>query len=342
MARKKRKAGKPSAAPARTAARMEIQVSPGAIRLAVPAMVALFSLFAWLDRGVHEDGFFYFRVVDVFLGGGGLAYNPGERFETNTDFLWTLLLIPGPAAGVDDILWMQIVGVAVYALALWGTFALARKLVPNAEAALAALVLLGTHYTFTHFAATGFGAVLQALAAVCALLGLWRFGENQNLRNGAVLGLALSFLALCRLDSAVLGAPVALAAMFFAWRAGRAALPGIALALGIPAVVSAALLAWKLHYYGDIFPAPYYAKAAPTSRWDMTAFFLPARRELPGVVLENIFPLGGGGGGGFWRLAGARVAPPPQGSVRRGAAVDGGGNVRPVARLYVSHRRRAV
>ena len=257
----------------RPAPKSAVQPAGKAARLLPLALLALFSLFAWLGRGVHEDGFFYLRVADVFLHGGGLAYNPGERYETNTDFLWTLLLIPGVAVGIDDILWMQIVGVAIYALALWATFALARKLIPDAEAALAALVLLGTHYTFTHFAATGFGAVLQALAAVCALLGLARFGGNPNLRNGAVLGIALSFLALCRLDSVVLGAPVVLAAMFFAWRAGRAALPGIVLALGIPAVVSAALLAWKLHYYGDIFPATYYTKgAAEQAGLDLTDF----------------------------------------------------------------------
>ena len=228
----------------------------------IPALVAVFALFAWFARGVHEDGFFFLRVVDVFLRGGGLAYNPGERFETNTDFLWTLLLVPGPAAGMDDILWMHIAGVVVYAGALWATFVLARKLFSDSDAALAALVLLGTHYTFTHFAATGFGAVLQALAAVCCLLALWRFGEKTDFRNGAVLGAALSFLALCRLDSAIFGAPVVLCAMLFAWRVGKPALSGIAAALAIPAAVSGALLFWKWSYYGDIFPATYYTKGA--------------------------------------------------------------------------------
>ena len=255
VARKKHKAGKSPGAPA-------ARISPAALRFAIPALVALFSLFAWIARGIHEDGFFYLRVADVFLRGGGLAYNPGERFETNTDFLWSLLLIPGPALGLDDILWMHLLGVAIYAAALLAAFALARRLLSDAEAALAALVLLGTHYTFTHFAATGFGVTLQALAALCALLGLCRFGENPSARNGAMLGAGLSFLALCRLDSAVLGIPIALCALFFARRGGRAALPGVALSLGIPATAAALLLAWKLHYYGDIFPATYYTKGA--------------------------------------------------------------------------------
>ena len=111
MTQKKRKAGKSSQPGA------EVRLPPGAIRAAVPALVVLFSLFAWSQRGLYEDAFFYLRVVDVFLHTGELVYTPGERYETNTDFLWTFLLIPGVAVGMDDILWMHLVGVAVYAAA---------------------------------------------------------------------------------------------------------------------------------------------------------------------------------------------------------------------------------
>ena len=285
-----------------------LAVSPAALRLAVPALVVLFSAFAWLVRGMHADGFIYLRVVDVFLRGGGLAYNPGERFETNTDFLWSLLLIPGPAAGVDDVLWLQLLGVAVYAAALWGFFALARRAL-SGDAALAALVLLGTHYSFTHFAATGFGTVLQALAAVCALLGLWRFGENPSAKNGAMLGAGISFLALCRLDSVVLGAPIVLCALFFARRGGKNALPGIVLGLGIPAIVSALLLAWKWFYYGDIFPATYYAKAASDQGGvNETAFRMRQGAEYVLLYWKRYFlwALSAAAVLGFWKMSGGK------------------------------------
>ena len=258
MARKKhRKAGTSRSQPFQA---VEFQFPLFALRLAVPALVALFAAIAWSERGIHEDGFFYLRVVDVFLHTGELAYNPGERFETNTDFLWTLLLIPGPALGLDPVLWLQIAGLLVHVAALLAIFVLARKLLGDSEFALAALILLGAHYSFAHFATTGFGTVLQALAALCCLLALLRFGKSANLRSGTILGCALSFLALCRLDSAVLGAPVALCALFFAWRSGNAARTGLVAALGIPALAAALLLLWKQSYYGDIFPATYYIK----------------------------------------------------------------------------------
>ena len=257
MAKKKRKAGRGTgAAPA------AIQFSAGALRFGVAGLVVLFSLFAWGQRGVYEDGFFLLRVANNFADGHGLVYNPGEYYETNTDFLWSVLMGLGIAAGIHDILWLQLLGVLTYAAALVATFALARKLFSDADAALVALVLLGTHYSFAHFAATGFGPVLQALAGLCCLLALARFGEKADIRGGAVLGFALLFLALCRLDSAVFGLPLVLCAMFLAWRTGKSSAPGLAVALAIPSVLFGGVLFWKLSYYGDIFPATYYVKAA--------------------------------------------------------------------------------
>ena len=291
MARKKRKAAPRSQARHFGA---EFQIPPVALRLAAPALVALFSVFAWTQRGVYEDGFFYLRIVDVFLHSGVLAYNPAERYETNTDFLWTFLLMPGPAAGMDDILWMHIIGVVIYAAALFAAFSLARKLLSDSDAALVALVLLGGHYSFAHFAATGFAPHLQALAALCCLLTLMRFGESPNLRSGAALGFALLFLALCRLDSAVFGIPLVLCALFLAWQHGKAALPAIALAVGIPSVLFGGVLLWKLSYYGDIFPATYYAKAAV--RGEAAAnFFLVRGASYAALYWHRYF---------LWALAG--------------------------------------
>ena len=270
MARKKRKA---APRPQVRYSGAEFQISPAALRFAVPALVVLLSIFAWTQRGVYEDGFFYLRVVNVFLHSGDLSYNPGEYYETNTDFLWSLLLIPGPAAGVDPILWMHLVGVAVYAAALWTTYALARRLFPDSDGALVALVLLGGHFSFAHFAATGFGTILQALAAACCLLALFEFGKAPNPRNGAALGFALLSLALCRLDSAIMGIPLVLCALFFAWRGGKAALPAIGVAMGIPAILLGGILLWKLSYYGDVFPTPYYVKAETSGGRNISFFF---------------------------------------------------------------------
>ena len=257
MARHRRKTGN---RPRHSGA--EFQISPAALRFAVPALIALFSLLAWFQRGVYEDGFIYLRVAENLAEGRGFVYNPGERYETNTDFLWSVLLGLGIAAGVDSILAMHVLGVAIFASALFAAFAFARKLFSGAESALVALVLLGGHFTFVHFAATGFAPALQALAALCCLLALARFGDKPDIFGGTMLGFALFFLALCRLDSVVFGLPLVLCAVFFARRNGARALSGLVFALAIPSVLFGGVLLWKWLYYGDVFPATYYAKAA--------------------------------------------------------------------------------
>ena len=276
-----------------------------------PVLIVLFSLFAWSQRGLYEDGFFILRVVDVFLHSGDLSYNPDERHETNTDFLWTLLLILGVAAGMNDILWLYLLGVAIYAAALCATFVLARKLFSNWESALVALVLLGGHFSFAHYAVTGFAPVLQALAALCCLLALLRFGESPNPRSGAALGFALFFLALCRLDSAVFGLPLVLCAIWLAWRNGKSALSGITLALGIPSVLFGGVLLWKLSYYGDILPATYYAKAATRGREEIASYFLTRGAGYVLLYWQRYFlwVLAGVAAFGAWRLFKSKEKP---------------------------------
>ncbi|EMF82937.1 hypothetical protein LEP1GSC188_2966 [Leptospira weilii serovar Topaz str. LT2116] len=66
----------------------------------ISGRIVLFSLFllytilfyhsAWLS----DDSFITFRVVDNFLNGFGLRWNPWERVQVYTHPLWLFLLIP--------------------------------------------------------------------------------------------------------------------------------------------------------------------------------------------------------------------------------------------------------
>lgn len=43
---------------------------------------------------VADDAYISFRYLDNWLNGLGLVYNPGERVEGYTNFLWIVLLAP--------------------------------------------------------------------------------------------------------------------------------------------------------------------------------------------------------------------------------------------------------
>ena len=66
-------------------------------------------------RWVADDAFISFRYAAQALGGHGLVFNPGERVEGYSNFLWTVLVLAGMKLGVDPIRWSEGLGLLSYA-----------------------------------------------------------------------------------------------------------------------------------------------------------------------------------------------------------------------------------
>ena len=211
-------------------------------------------------RWTTDDAFISFRYARNLLDGLGLVFNAGERVEGYSNFLWTLWSAVGLSAGFAAEAWADFWGVACYLgsvalLAATGQ-ALARRreegspLVPlaaigaalNPEWSIFATSGLETS-AFTFLLLLGYALVLRGVRRK-----LWLVAA------GAVFGAA----SLTRPDGA-LPAAVAGVWLLFAARPRRSA----ALLYGAAAgAVALPFLAWRLHYYGDLFPNTYYAKSA--------------------------------------------------------------------------------
>jgi arabinofuranosyltransferase len=66
----------------------------------VAAVLVVFTLLAWRQRWMSDDGLIVLRTVRQLLEGNGPVFNAGERVEANTSPLWTAILtvaavIPG-------------------------------------------------------------------------------------------------------------------------------------------------------------------------------------------------------------------------------------------------------
>ncbi|MBN2171553.1 MAG: hypothetical protein JW819_09575, partial [Candidatus Krumholzibacteriota bacterium] len=245
-------------------------------RLLWPLAAGLAAL-AWVRRFVLDDAFISFRYARHLAAGQGLVWNPGERVEGYTNFLWTLLLALPHRLGWDPVLFAQVTGLACFALTLALSWRLARRVLGADGWALVAVLLLGTSASFLAFATGG----LETMAQACLLTGLALLtlvlGTGGRPRARGCL--AWSFLAalamLTRPDSllpaAVLGAWLAArparggreaGGAAAATRPGAAASSGsqrrsarTAAALALPLLaVAAAWLIWKLAYYGDALP----------------------------------------------------------------------------------------
>ena len=111
---------------------------------------------------IADDAFISFRYSRNWVNGAGLVFNPGERVEGYTNFLWVVLLSPFEAIGLP----LGPVSVALTSICLVSTLlvtaTLAGRLWNRAQRTPAsqhhlpiASALLGLNYVFASFGTSG-------------------------------------------------------------------------------------------------------------------------------------------------------------------------------------------
>ena len=237
------------------------------VRPLLYGLVALLVLLAWLNRFVQDDAFISFQYARNLVEGHGLTFNPGERVEGYTNFLWVLMIGAGIRIGLDPVTWSYMLGLALFAGTMLATFRLASGLSGSPQTGLFATLLLGTNFTFNAYATGGLETQLQAFLMVGSVLLSWRATRNRHasvaLLAATSCGYGLALLT--RLDSAVGLVIPGLLVLAAIVRVDDGAGPRVArlVALGMPATLLVApWLAWKLSYYGDILPNTFYVKVS--------------------------------------------------------------------------------
>src|SRR5438093_8754 len=69
-------------------------------------------------RFVTDDAFISFRYAKNLVSGYGLVFNPGEKVEGYTNFLWTVLLGSGFKFSLDPVILSEVLGIFFYACTL--------------------------------------------------------------------------------------------------------------------------------------------------------------------------------------------------------------------------------
>ncbi len=194
-----------------------------------------------------DDAYISFRYAWNLAHGHGLVWNAGTRVEGYTNLLWTTLLAPFSAWGLD-LTWPALLGSLGFSLAsVDACFRLGRRLFPTRSPLELALpgTLLASIPSLAHASTAGMEGpafTFLVLSAVIAMV---------EARTDAA-GLALLGAYLTRPE----GALVALVLFAFALREGRRPWRALAtVSVGI-----AAHVAIRLAYYGHPLPNTYYAK----------------------------------------------------------------------------------
>ncbi|RMG96794.1 MAG: hypothetical protein D6705_10350 [Deltaproteobacteria bacterium] len=134
----------------------------------LPALLCAFYMWRVWDFTV-DDAYISYRYARNLARGLGLVYNPGERVEGYTNFLWTVLLAGGIRVGIDPNVLAKVLGAGAAILALAGCYRLDTLLAPVRRTPPLGAWFLATSAPFTGYAV--FGLETAAFAA-CAVWGL--------------------------------------------------------------------------------------------------------------------------------------------------------------------------
>lgn len=237
--------------------------------LIVAALVRAYGLL-WIG----DDAFISFRYADNLASGHGLVFNPGERVEGYTNFLWTVLIAGAMRLGASPILTSVVLSLASFAGVLILSTRLLERLRPQPAPLLLPLaaVVVASNYVMASFGTSGletmFGALLVLLALELVLAG-----------RPLLSGLAGIAATMAHPDHAIFY--VSLGAALLLDRQRRREL----LRYAVPfAVVYVPYFLWRWSYYGDLFPNTYYAKSA-----DRAYFSQGGRYVLITVFAAGLF-----------------------------------------------------
>ncbi len=250
-----------------------------------------------------DDAYISFRYARNLVEGHGLVFNPGERVEGYTNFLWTLLAAAGLRLGLAPEATSPLLGLAalagLLALMFRTSTTMARDLVlprPWLSLGLAGVALHAQHRIWaTSGLETGLFTLLVTATVVAAI-------EARTDRSWLGVGLWGSLATLTRPEGALVYGLAILSGLLGprtgrVGRLVRATLPGV--------VLLAPWLFWKLSYYGDWLPNTFFAKVSEEPRWAEGAayawlYFGTYLGLVPGLVVVALWPLRTRAGGTGW------------------------------------------
>ncbi len=233
------------------------------------AAVAAGVLSAIQRAWICDDAYITYRYAEHLVAGDGLVFNAGERVEGYTNLSWTVWTALGMQLGVGPEAWTSFWGIACYALTLallaWRGWQIATAAGAAAWPIPVAAILGAAHVDWANYATSGLETSAFTLLAMAGYLLVCPEGppgtDRRRLLRLAAGGLVLALASLTRPDG------VLFAAVCGVWiLAGRDVRGAIALSAGF-LLLWLPITAWRIDYYGDLFPNTYYAKSASLSWW---------------------------------------------------------------------------
>lgn len=232
---------------------------------------------------VVDDAYISFRYARNLVRGEGLVFNPGERVEGITNFLWTVLLAGAMAAGAEPEPAAEVLAAAAALGTLLLLAALGRRLLRGRGAAMATVlppVLFAALGSQARHVISGMETLLfvfLVLAGFSCLLWRWRHASEAppeppgaavvGGRAALAAGVVFALATMTRPEGAMF---TGIGGLFVLLAAGdRSGTARLRVRLRTAALFAGSFLAvygpytlWRLSYYGYLLPNTFYAKVA--------------------------------------------------------------------------------
>ncbi|MDH3700895.1 MAG: hypothetical protein OEU46_06245 [Alphaproteobacteria bacterium] len=237
-----------------------LSLSPSLLLASVAVVMAVWILYSYRFY-YQDDAFISLRYVHNLLTHGELAWNPGERVEGFTNFLFVMLTAALQSLGLEPMMSTRVAGFSALAFIAAAFLPAMRRFVPL-DAALVGWAFAISSMPFLVWVWGGlegplFGALVFALHA-CVLMALKQPRAWQWL---PLAGVVAALAVMTRQDGAIFvvisGLVILLGSGSFRegfFRAFRFA------ACGAPFIIG--FLAFRYAYYGEFLPNTYYVKAS--------------------------------------------------------------------------------
>ena len=227
------------------------------------AVAAVFAGSLWWFHYIPDDAYIGMRYARNLADGEGLVFNPGERVEGYTNFLWVIVLAAAARAGIPIVSGARILGLLFSA----GTLVLAwracntvipekEKTLAGAGIAFAAPLFLAASAPFATWALSGTEIPMFTFLLTAGMLLL------STGRGVIPVFTVFAVLTLVRPE----GAAFYLLAAFLLIVRGEKARSVAAGGILVAAILLAPYIVWKISWFGSVLPNTFYAKTGAAAQ----------------------------------------------------------------------------
>ena len=238
---------------------MQQAPSPWINRIILLACLCAFSWQAHTYDTIQDDAYITLAYSKNLASGEGLVFNPGERVEGYTNFLWTLILSVPHLVDIDAMATARLLSwfaaAAVFAL----TLLLGRRHTPSSNPLNTAFapILLAACGSFAFWTTSGMETMLFTLLVTA---GIYRYDSELNERGAQYSPWLFALAGLTRPEGWLFFALSALHRFVFHIYARRFTTAEFLRWLAPPLAIFAAHTAFRLAYYNHLLPNTLYAK----------------------------------------------------------------------------------